>query len=299
VLCGTILNFSEFPKAVAAQKHARASGGTDTGATLSFVVRSDSVAAPMEYMGAAAFPQHGSTRSLSPNQGWVAHGHLPRSPERYARPGSSPPAAGARPPVSHHLQLGQMVPGVMAHSPSLEGTSYHRGWEHRPHNLLHVQVPNSHRDVPTAVGSPPRTIERSRTASRLPIFPTGGATGMVTPPESERGSREGTPREASPPRSGGSWMNLPVTTGVRGRERDVSQPHWGAAGAKPPASDHLMVGRGCAPAVGLRDSTHGGGGGVFFPRELQAKPSHLWVSGASRPSGIQQLRSSPTRLFSY
>ena len=258
----------------------------------------------MEYVQ-TSFPHGTSARTMSPGQKWVAHGHLPSS--HGARSSSpSPPAAGCRPPVSHHLQLGAMVPGVMAHSPSLEGTSYHRGWEHRPPTLLRVQTagPTSHREVPTSVGSPPRTIERSRTATRLPISPTGGGYGMATPPESQRGSREGTPREASPPppaqRSGGSWMNLPVTTGVRGRERDVSPPHWGAAGARPPVSDHLMVGRGCAPSVGLRDSTHGGGGGVFFPRELQEKPTHLWATGASRPSGIQQLRAAtPTRLFSY
>lgn len=265
----------------------------------------------MEYVhlarGRVQSPMGGSMRTLNAGQNYVAHGHLPGSPG--ARPASSPPAAGCRPPVSHHFHVGAMVPEAMAHSPSFEGTNYHRGWD-RPSLLLDV-TPSSHRAVHG--GSPPRTAHRSNTASRLPISPAAG--GNESPPPSDRSYREVTPRTAaarrwshssSPPASpptplpakgGGSWMNLPVTTGVRGRERDVSPPQWGAAGMKPPASDHLMVGRGCSPAVGLRDSSHGGGGGVFFPGELQRQPSALWATGSSRPT--QQLRASPTRLFSF
>jgi hypothetical protein len=73
-------------------------------------------------------------RTCNPGQPWVAHGRLANQHANQQSSGAVPPA-GCRPPVTHHLNLGNMVPTAMGYSPSLPEQSFHRGWEHIPLQL--------------------------------------------------------------------------------------------------------------------------------------------------------------------
>lgn len=244
----------------------------------------------MEYL------QQGGNRSryVLPGQNYVAQGHSPsrQSPQR------ATPAAGQRPPVSHHLSLGNMIPEAMGFSPALQDRNFHRGWD-RPHLELEVQVPASHRShgrlpIRAWAETPPesqRSLESMRgSRDTTPREPTGGSS----PPRAQS-----PPRTQSAPRTRAAWMDLPPSNqpGHYVANRLASPSHHGAAGARPPAGDHFKVGN-MTPSVGCRDSASPdgkGGGGVSFPWQVQSRPSALWPNHAQR--GVQYAAQRGNQLY--
>jgi len=241
-------------------------------------------------------------RYQSPGQNWVSQGVL-MSNNRPESPPSTLMAAGARPPVSHHLHLGAMVPKAMGFTPALQDGHFHRGWE-RPELTLDVI------DRPTTPPRPttPLSLQRSRTASRIPISHNGS---QRSPPDSQRSYRN----QQSPPESQRSYRELPESqrsyresrqpapstppTSNAGQrpmqqlqalQRGGSFSTIGAAGSRTPVGDHMNLGSGYTPAVGFHATAHGGGGGVFFPRELQQNPAPLWHAGDQSSGYVHALR---------
>lgn len=114
------------------------------------------------------------TTHLHPNSGWLQNQFVGTR---------GPQAAGAKPPVSHHMHLGTMTPAVMASKPSMDrGYSWGRGqW----------QCGSNEFDVPAsrvAYGSPP--AHHGRIHARSPIR----REASETPPESQRSTPSSTPR---------------------------------------------------------------------------------------------------------
>jgi len=227
-------------------------------------------------------------RYASPGQNWVSNARM--VPNDRLSP-SVTPAAGARPPVSHHLHLGAMVPKAMGFTPALQDGNFHRGWE-RPELTLDV----THSPSTPPRSTPPHTVQRIR--SRVPIYHNSESQlsppeSQRTPPasqrshlESQRSYRDSLAR-ASPnptPRPTGSGTTSQMSALQRGSSR------LGAAGTRTPAGDHMNLRRGMQPAVGINATAFGGGGGVFFPNELQQNPAPLWHAGDQSSGYVHALR---------
>jgi len=112
--------------------------------------------------------------------------------------------AGCRPPVSHHMKNGSMLPEAMGYIPSLPDRNFHRGWEPervdvvRPRQMLVPPVwkPDSQRSI-----TPPSSY-RSNTACR-PITgsysTSSGDIGLEVSHAAELRAHESRPQTATDP----------------------------------------------------------------------------------------------------
>ena len=167
-------------------------------------------------------------RTLSPGQGWMARAEAQQAP--VVQP------AGRRPPVSHHMDLGSMVPEAMGFSPSLPDREFHRGWSRAPR--LELAIP-SQRAAPGMYTPPPYAARphaphvadgpTSQTTTSRATTAGSYRTYLSTPPQSQRGSRASTPGRATPPPSSrrlGSYSTTSRDVGLGAPAPSGLRSHW-------------------------------------------------------------------------
>ncbi len=174
------------------------------------------------------------SRALSPGQGFVANAEL-----RGRTPEIQP--AGRRAAVSHHMEIGAMVPEAMGFSPSLPGGDFGRGW----HGHGRLELPLADVIPQPAPFTPHRGQQRPGTRASF-----GGGSGGGNAFDSQRSYGGYSVANATQaPESQRSYLSLhsPATSQRRGSRETTPRTEPGRAspvqaqpGGTPPPSQRRL-----------------------------------------------------------